>query len=89
MKCTICKLEIVLVPSASERAARHGGKPSDYTRLFTEHAACTVSKRSAASVELMRRLVTEAAQRQVILYPSRYSDRRSHWLNEYTDGRYL
>lgn len=55
-KCTICKKEIVLVPSASERAARFGGKASDYTKMFTTHADCQVAKRSQESVELMRKL---------------------------------
>ncbi len=55
-KCTICKKEIVLVPSARERAARFGGKASDYTKMFTAHAACQVAKRSQESVELMRKL---------------------------------
>lgn len=40
MKCIHCKKEIVLVPSASERAKKFGGKPSDYTKLFTEHKEC-------------------------------------------------
>ncbi|AXC37029.1 hypothetical protein MZ16F87_40890 [Escherichia coli] len=55
-KCTICKKEIVLVPSARERAARFGGKASDYTKMFTTHTACQVAKRSQESVELMRKL---------------------------------
>lgn len=54
MNCTVCKKPIVLVPSAAERAAKTGGKPSDYTKLFTEHAECLIAKRSAESVELMR-----------------------------------
>lgn len=56
MKCTICNNPIVLVPSAAERAKRHGGKPSDYTKLFTTHAKCAVEKREAETVELMRRM---------------------------------
>jgi len=54
MNCTICKKPVVLVPSAAERAAKFGGKPSDYTKLFTAHGECVVDKRSAESVELMR-----------------------------------
>jgi len=53
MKCTICGEPIVLVPSAAERAAKYGGKPSDYTKLFTEHARCTISKREADTIDLM------------------------------------
>lgn len=56
MKCTICNKEIVLVPSAIERAKKYGGKPSDYTALFTTHNECYVNKRSAESVALMRSL---------------------------------
>jgi hypothetical protein len=59
MNCSICKKPIVLVPSAAERAAKLGGKPSDYTKLFTEHSKCLVAKRSAESVELMRRIREE------------------------------
>lgn len=56
MNCTICKKLIVLVPSATERARKFGGKPADYTKLFTTHAHCTVEKRSAEAVALMRRI---------------------------------
>ena len=54
--CTICGNPIVLKPSAAERARKYGGKPSDYTRLFTEHTECTLAKREADTNELMRRL---------------------------------
>ena len=54
--CTICGLPIVLVPSASERAAKFGGKPSDYTRLFTAHGQCVVNKREEDTRALMQRL---------------------------------
>jgi hypothetical protein len=46
MKCTICGKEIKLIPSAAERARKFGGKASDYTKLFTEHAECTIAKRN-------------------------------------------
>ena len=46
MNCTICTKPIVLVPSAAERAAKFGGKPSDYIKLFTAHPACTVAARN-------------------------------------------
>lgn len=58
-KCTICGKEIVLVPSASERAAKYGGKPSDYTKLFSTHSECQVKQRSQESTELMRKIVAE------------------------------
>lgn len=54
MNCTICGKPIVLVPSAKERAEKSGGKPSDYTKLFTAHGECQVQKREAETLELMR-----------------------------------
>lgn len=59
--CTICGKRIVLIPSAKERTEKHGGKPSDYTKMFTEHTACTLSKREQDTVELMRRLNKDTA----------------------------
>ena len=56
MKCTICHKEIVLRPTAAERAAKFGGKPSDYTKLFTTHASCTLAKRKRETSELCERL---------------------------------
>jgi len=58
-KCTICGKEIVLNPSAAERAAKFGGKPSDYTKLFTTHSDCAVKQRSQESTDLMRRIAAE------------------------------
>jgi len=52
--CTICDKPIILTPSAAERAEKHGGKPSDYTKLFTTHSKCFVEKRSEEARELMR-----------------------------------
>lgn len=63
MNCTICKKPVVLIPSATERAKKHGGKPSDYTALFTEHAECLIEKRSRESSELMARLRATADNR--------------------------
>lgn len=54
-KCVHCGKEIVLVPSAAERARKHGGSPSDYSKLFTEHADCALAKRRADAIALMRR----------------------------------
>ncbi len=56
MNCSICGKPIVLVPSASERAEKFGGKASDYTAAFTYHSTCMVTKRSAESIELIRQL---------------------------------
>ena len=56
MLCSICGEEIVLVPSATDRAKKYGGKPSDYTKLFTEHAQCALLKREEDTLALMRNL---------------------------------
>lgn len=56
MKCTICNKEIVLVPSAAERAKKYGGTPSYYTSLFTEHADCAIKKRETETLDLVRRI---------------------------------
>ena len=55
MRCNLCGKPVVLVPSATERAAKYGGKPSDYTRLFPQHAACAVAKREQETRALMQR----------------------------------
>jgi len=47
MNCTICPKPITLVPSAKDRAVKFGGRPNDYTRLFTSHAECFIAKRGA------------------------------------------
>ena len=56
MNCTLCKKPIVLEPSATDRAKKYGGSPSDYTALFRQHADCLLKKREADTVALMRRL---------------------------------
>ena len=53
MKCSICNLPIVLTPSATERAHRYGGKPSDYSSIFREHARCALDKRERETRELI------------------------------------
>lgn len=55
MDCTICGRPVTLAPSASERARKFGGKPSNYAALFTAHASCIVEKRSAESRDAVRR----------------------------------
>lgn len=54
MNCLHCGKKIVLVPSAQERARKYGGKPSDYSALFTVHAQCQIEKRNAMTLELIR-----------------------------------
>lgn len=56
MNCTICGKPVVLRPSAAERAAKFGGVPGDYTKLFTEHSKCTINKRNQDTLDLMRNL---------------------------------
>ncbi len=53
MKCRICNTEIVLVPSAAERARNLGGKPSDYTKLFTMHDKCALAERAKSTSKLL------------------------------------
>lgn len=47
MKCTFCKQEIVLTPSARERAAKDvsGRTAADYTAMFTSHSDCLLLHR--------------------------------------------
>jgi hypothetical protein len=45
MNCSYCNKPVVLRPSAAERAAKYGGKPSDYTALFPNHAECSIAAR--------------------------------------------
>lgn len=44
MDCVHCGKPIILIPSAAERAKKFGGKPSDYTKLFTSHSDCQVKQ---------------------------------------------
>lgn len=65
MNCTICNKPIILIPSAAERARKNGGKPSDYTAMFTEHSACTVAKRNADTAALMRSIAANNEMKRV------------------------
>ena len=65
MKCNICHKEVVLVPSAAERAAKYGGKAADYAALFPAHAQCILDKRAAEVSALTRRRNQEYEARQV------------------------
>lgn len=62
--CTICGEPIRLIPSAKERARKFGGEPSDYTRLFTQHADCTVRVRSESAVANMAKAREDYEARQ-------------------------
>jgi hypothetical protein len=55
MNCTLCKTPIILNPSANQRAAKYGGKPSDYTKLFQQHSQCTIDKRNADTLATIRK----------------------------------
>jgi hypothetical protein len=55
MNCSICSKPIVLVPSAAERARKYGGKASDYTRLFSAHTNCQLTKNKASLSDLIKR----------------------------------
>ena len=57
--CTICGKPIVLFPSAEERARKFGGKPLDYTTMFDAHSQCTIDKRKADTLEVIRRNHTD------------------------------
>ena len=56
MKCSICHKEIKLIPSAEERADKYGGKPTDYTKLFTTHADCFIKQRELDTKNLIQKI---------------------------------
>ncbi len=55
MKCAHCGNEVVLVPSAQERAKKYGGKASYYTNLFPVHADCALIKRDGKQQSLINK----------------------------------
>lgn len=57
MKCTHCNKEVVLVPSAAERAAKDvtGKSAAYYTSLFPMHSHCQLELRAAGVSELIAR----------------------------------
>jgi len=55
MNCTICGKPIILIPSASERARKHGGTAEYFTKLFAEHTQCLIDKRNRETSELISR----------------------------------
>jgi hypothetical protein len=67
MKCTICHEEIVLVPSAKERAKKYGGKPSDYTKLFTTHTSFELKKRKEQTAALMKKIARDHNRKKVVV----------------------
>lgn len=56
MKCLHCHREIVLVPSAAERAAKDvtGKSAAYYTGLFQYHEACTLELRKTHMTTLLK-----------------------------------
>ena len=55
MNCEICGDPVVLVPSAAERAAKNGGTPAYYTKLFPTHTDCQLAKNKAEQSAAMKR----------------------------------
>ena len=49
--CNLCGKPILLIPSAAERARKHGGTPSDYINTFPNHAKCELANRKKLSSE--------------------------------------
>ena len=56
MKCKHCQKEIVLIPSAAERAKKFGGTPEDYTNLFQYHAPCALEVSAKGAADLIARI---------------------------------
>lgn len=54
-KCAICGKDIVLVPSAAERAHKTGESPKYYIELFTSHGKCQVEQRNRDVRALIKR----------------------------------
>lgn len=57
MKCKHCNKEVVLVPSAAERAAKDSTRKSAkyYTSLFPYHADCELALQKKATNALIER----------------------------------
>ena len=53
MKCSHCNTEVVLVPSASERARKYGETAAFYTKLFPIHSQCQLDIRAEVTRKLM------------------------------------
>jgi hypothetical protein len=74
VNCCHCDQPIRLVPSATERAARFGGRPADYTRLFTAHADCTIRHRNELTSRLIQSLEETLSRRSTPLRLSEQGD---------------
>lgn len=55
-KCSICKQDIVLVPSAEQRAKKYGETAEYYRSLFVSHVSCQLDHRKRSVLELMKRI---------------------------------
>ena len=62
--CTVCGEPVTLVPSAKERARKFGGKPEDYTAIFTRHTSCALKKRAESAKALMAKTREDYEARQ-------------------------
>ncbi len=58
-KCNICGGNVILSPSAAERAKKYGGTAEYYLDLFPAHAGCTLRKRLDGERELLIRKYKE------------------------------
>jgi hypothetical protein len=67
MDCKLCGKPIVLSPSAAHRAAKYGGEPEDYTKLFTVHSECAKSQNEAELLELLMRRREQVKANRVVL----------------------
>lgn len=56
MKCKHCKNEVILKPTATERARKYGETPDYYTKLFPVHAECQIKANKESSSALAIRL---------------------------------
>lgn len=74
MNCSICGKPIVLVPSAAERAKKHGGVPSDYSKLFTAHADCILRKRKEDTSKLIAKKRLEELRNEILAERISYSE---------------
>ena len=56
MKCKHCHKEIILTPSATERARKDvtGKTAAEYTAIFDYHSECTLELRRKSTEALMR-----------------------------------
>jgi hypothetical protein len=54
-KCKFCHKPVELTPSANSRAQKFGGKASDYTSLFPNHAECELANRKKGDSEAAAR----------------------------------